>query len=120
MMTLIQAALTVPAHMLPGGIHPQAVSFGFKELIRTRTEHNTPVDLVTFTFSSPQATANEDRFDQALEHFLWHLAKGTPYQVDKSFINPAANECQSYHYQDNALTMRRRPLRDILSTHAAY
>ncbi|MFB9933833.1 hypothetical protein ACFFLZ_07965 [Photobacterium aphoticum] len=120
MMTLIQAALTVPAHMLPGGIHPQATSFGFQELSKTRTAHNTPVDLVTFTFSSPKATTNEDHFDQALEHFLWHLAKGTPYQVDKSFSDPAINECQSYHYKNNALTMRRAPLCDILSTNSAY
>ncbi|MGF1725380.1 hypothetical protein [Photobacterium nomapromontoriensis] len=115
MMTLIQAALTVPAHLLPGGIIPQAAQFGFKRIEKKRIEQSAPVDLVQFTFSSPSPSLKTMIFDQALERFLWHFAKGTPYQINKSFSDPSANECLSYHYRDNQLTEQAMPLADILN-----
>lgn len=119
-MTLIQAALTVPAHLLPGGVIPQAAHFGFKRMEKKRIEKSAPVDLVQFTFSSPSPSFKTMSFDQALERFLWHFAKGTPYQISKSFSDPSADECLSYHYCNNQLTEQATPLADILNVQTPH
>ena len=117
-MPLTQATLIIPANMLPGGIAPLADDFGFEHIDKNRIEEADSVPLTQFTFHTPTTgacTASlEKTFDKAIEHFLWHLAKGTPYQITKSFSD-GTQSCKSYIYHNNRLTTQASPLADLLT-----
>lgn len=114
-MSLVQATLTLPAHLLPGGIEPEASVFGFREVSRHHLEADVKSGLTRFIFMHPIPELDEKQFDQAAEQFMWRMAKGTPYQVDKSFTKPARHECRSFFYKKNALFMEEASLESILT-----
>lgn len=117
-MTLSHAALVIPAHMLPGGISPIAHEFGFEHVEKKRLEHSDAIALTQFTFHSPliehSGSDTDKTFDSATKHFLWHLAKGTPYQITKSFSDGSQN-IKSYLYRNNRLTSQASPLAKLLA-----
>ncbi|MBC7006747.1 hypothetical protein BIZ37_29820 [Photobacterium sp. BZF1] len=117
-MTLSQAKLVIPAHMLPGGVAPNANDFGFAHVEKQRLENRDIQPLTEYSFRSPLPHIDKANlatvFDNAAEHFLWHLAKGTPYQITKSFSN-GSQTTKSYHYENNRLTSKSSPLADLLA-----
>lgn len=117
-MTLSQATLILPAHMLPGGVAPSANDFGFEHVDKQRLECDGCVTLTQFTFHSPLGTVDKIErvrtFDKAAEHFIWHLAKGTPYQITKLFSN-GSQTTNSFLYQNNKLTSQPHPLIELLT-----
>ena len=100
MMDLIQAILTVPSHMVPGGMpQPDLKQLGFSDF-----ERNSIVDttmLTQFAFSHPVQHATEVQFDEAIEEFIWLFAKGTPYVIDKTFTGNKPNSHYRYYYTNN-------------------
>ncbi|MGR5066617.1 hypothetical protein [Photobacterium sp. DNB22_13_2] len=117
-MTLSDATLVIPAHMLPGGITPIAHEFGFEQVEKKRIEHSDDVALTQFIFHSPRIEDSESdtdkTFDSATKHFLWHLAKGTPYQITKSFSD-GSQSTKSYLYRKNRLTSQASSLAELLA-----
>ncbi|MCQ1059314.1 hypothetical protein LRP52_47340 [Photobacterium sp. ZSDE20] len=117
-MTLSHATLVIPAHMLPGGIAPIAHEFGFEHVEKQRLEHGDAITLTQFAFNSPLTEHNEldadKTFDSAAKYFLWHLAKGTPYQITKSFSD-GSQSIKSYLYRNNRLTSHASPLEELLA-----
>lgn len=99
-MNLTQAVLTVPSHMVPGGIpQPDLKQLGFSDY-----EHCSIIDstkLTRFTFSHPTKHATEAQFDDAIEQFIWLFAKGTPYVIDKSFTGKTPDSRHRYYYTNN-------------------
>ncbi|MGF1735755.1 hypothetical protein [Photobacterium satsumensis] len=117
-MPLSQATLIIPAHMLPGGIAPIAHEFGFEHVEKQRLDHGETIALTQFAFHSPLTEHSESDtgkiFDSATKHFLWHLAKGTPYQITKSFSD-GSQSTKSYLYRNNRLTAQVCPLAELLA-----
>ncbi|AJR06562.1 hypothetical protein C9J03_20655 [Photobacterium gaetbulicola] len=117
-MRLCEAKIVIPAHMLPGGVAPVAREFGFEHVEKQRIESNNTIALTQFGFHTPSALANEPNtdkiFDKATEHFLWYLAKGTPYQITMRFTN-GSERTTSYVYQDNKLTAQASSLAVLLA-----
>ncbi|WEM45004.1 hypothetical protein PTW35_18065 (plasmid) [Photobacterium sp. DA100] len=112
-MALCQARIVIPAHMLPGGVAPVAHEFGFKHVEKHRIDSNHTIALTQFDFHTPTAVADKT-FDEATEHFLWYLAKGTPYQITKRFTD-GTQTTTSYLYQDNKLTAQASSLAELLA-----
>ncbi|KLV05573.1 hypothetical protein ABT56_11480 [Photobacterium aquae] len=99
-MTIVQASLTVPAHLLPGGIQPSAAEFGFSSVTKTRIKHDSPLGLTQFVFHRPKRILDDQSFESAIHQFMLHLAQGTPCQVEKSFTHSHQLECLSYHMNE--------------------
>ncbi|WP_297476810.1 hypothetical protein [uncultured Photobacterium sp.] len=99
-MNLAHAVLTVPSHMVPGGMpHPNLKQLGFKDFERCSIVDKTK--LTQFKFSVPTLNATEDQFDEAIEQFIWLFAKGTPYVIDKEFSDNTPDSHHRYYYTNN-------------------
>ncbi len=99
-MNLTQAVLTVPSHMVPGGMpQPNLKQLGFSGYKRSIDVDTTT--LTRFEFSRPTKHATEAQFDEAIEQFIWLFAKGTPYVIDKSFADNTPDSHHRYYYTNN-------------------
>ncbi|MEC6813766.1 hypothetical protein [Photobacterium toruni] len=99
-MNLAQAVVTVPSHMVPGGMpHPNLKQLGFHDFERCSIVDTTK--LTQFKFSTPALNATEAQFDAAIEQFIWLFAKGTPYVIDKAFVDKTPDSHHRYYYTNN-------------------
>ncbi|CEO41148.1 hypothetical protein UA38_02375 [Photobacterium kishitanii] len=99
-MNLTQAVLTVPSHMVPGGMpQPDLKQLGFNDFERCSIIDTTK--LTRFEFSRPTKHATEAQFDEAIEQFIWFFAKGTPYVIDKTFADNTPDSHHRYYYTNN-------------------
>lgn len=99
-MNLTQAVLTVPSHMVPGGIpQPDLKRLGFNDFERCAIVDTTMI--TQFKFSRPVLHATEAQFDEAIEQFIWLFAKGTPYVIDKVFADKTPDSHHRYYYTNN-------------------
>ncbi|WP_233217629.1 MULTISPECIES: hypothetical protein [unclassified Photobacterium] len=85
MMSMTSVTITVPAHLVPGGLPtPNVKAFGYNGFERSFVNSGQD-DITTFTFFSPVTGCTESQFNKELEKYFWHFAKGTPFNIKKEF-----------------------------------
>ncbi|HIF9421194.1 hypothetical protein [Photobacterium damselae] len=119
-MTLIKAALTLPAELLPGGLPLQAQKFGFNTIHKEKITSNDHKPLVKFHFSDPILTTKTIGFERGIATFLNHVIEGAPYEIEKIFSVAEANSRESTFYKKNNKMISNEPLTKILSDKRKY
>lgn len=90
MMSMTSVTITVPAHLVPGGLPtPNVKAFGFNGFERSFVNSDKD-DITTFAFFAPVASCTESQFNKELEKYFWHFAKGTPFHMTKEFDDQTA------------------------------